>query len=66
LTAPATCWQAGDRIEQTYGIPLPGGLAPGAYPIEVGWYDANTGERWPYLVEGEQVGDRMLEEWVVR
>jgi hypothetical protein len=66
LTAPATCWQEGDWIEQRYALPLPQDLAPGAYAIEVGWYDADTGERWPYIVRGEPVGDRMLEEWVVR
>jgi hypothetical protein len=63
LTAPATCWQEGDRVEQRYVLPLPQGLAPGAYLIEVGWYDADTGQRWPYVVNGETVGDRMLEEW---
>jgi hypothetical protein len=63
LTAPATCWQAGDWIEQHYVLPLPPDLAPGTYPIEVGWYDADTGKRWPYVVNGETVGDRMLEEW---
>ena len=65
LTAPATCWQAGDWIEQDYIIPVPRGLQPGLYQIEVGWYDADTGARWPYVVKGETVGDRMLEDWKV-
>jgi hypothetical protein len=60
LTAPATCWQAGDWIEQHYPVSLPKDLKPGTYPIEVGWYDADTGERWRYVVKGETVGDRML------
>jgi hypothetical protein len=59
-TAPATSWQAGDQIRQDYRIPLPAGLAPGTYQVEVGWYDTGTGERWPYVVEGETVGDRIL------
>jgi hypothetical protein len=65
LTAPATCWQAGDWIEQRYLIPLPDDLPPGAYQIEVGWYDADTGQRWPYVVKGETVGDRMLADWEI-
>jgi hypothetical protein len=63
LTAPATCWQAGDWIEQRYPIPLPPDLHPGTYPIEVGWYDSDTGQRWAYTVGGEVVGDRWLLEW---
>jgi hypothetical protein len=63
LTAPATCWQAGDRIEQRYAIPLPSELPPGAYPIEIGWYDADTGQRWAYRLGDEIAGDRWLVEW---
>jgi hypothetical protein len=63
LTAPATCWQAGDWIEQHYVFPIPQELQPGRYQIEIGWYDADTGQRWPYVVNGETVGDRMLEDW---
>lgn len=60
LTAPATCWQAGDWIEQRYPIALPPDLPPGSYAIEVGWYDAQTGARWAYRVQDEVVGDRWL------
>ena len=63
LTAPATCWQAGDRIEQRYAISLPSDLPPGSYPIEIGWYDADTGQRWAYRLGEERVGDRWLVEW---
>jgi hypothetical protein len=60
LTSPATCWQVGDLIEQQYRIPLPEGLSPGSYPIEIGWYDADTLERWPCLESERPVGDRFL------
>jgi hypothetical protein len=63
LTAPATCWQAGDWIEQRYAIPLPQELPPGVYPVEVGWYDAETGRRWRFTMDGAVVGDRWLLEW---
>ena len=63
LTAPATCWQIGDWIEQRYPIAVPPDLPPGRYPIEVGWYDADTGKRWAYLVGGDVAGDRWLLEW---
>jgi hypothetical protein len=60
LTAPATCWQQGDLIQQVYTISLPTDLAPGTYQVEVGWYDADTLQRWPCSVDGERVGDRLL------
>ncbi len=60
LTAPATCWQPGDVIIQNYAIPLPADLPPGRYQIEVGWYDAETVQRWPCLLDGRLVGDRFI------
>lgn len=60
LTAPATCWQQGDLIQQIYRIPLPADLPSGVYRIELGWYDATTGERWPCQVDGSPSGDRFL------
>jgi hypothetical protein len=60
LTAPATCWQRQDLIHQQYRIPIPADLPPGAYRIEVGWYDATSGARWPCTIRGEPAGDRWL------
>ncbi len=60
LTAPATCWQPGDLIVQQYDIPIPADLAPSAFAVEVGWYDADTLQRWPCVVSGEARGDRLL------
>lgn len=60
LTAPATCWEAGDEVRQRYRFAAPGDLPPGSYRIEIGWYDAETQERWPCYVGGERTGDRFL------
>jgi len=60
LTAPATCWQPGDVIAQQYEIPIPAGITPGTYAVEVGWYDADTLQRWPCMANGETCGDRQL------
>ena len=60
LTAPATCWQPGDRIAQQYSISLPQDLATGVYRIEVGWYDAEDITRWPAYTGEDPIGDRFL------
>ncbi len=60
LTAPATCWQPGDLVEQIYAIPLPDDLAPAKYQLEIGWYDAESVQRWPLTVGGAPGGDRLL------
>ena len=60
LTAPATCWLTGDVIVQHYDLPLPERLSPGSYAIEIGWYDPESGKRWPAQVEGVAIGDRWL------
>ena len=60
LTAPATCWQKGDLIDQEYQITLPAGLAPGTYQVEIGWYDAESLERWACYLDDELIGDRLM------
>jgi hypothetical protein len=60
IASPATCWQANDRLTQRYTIALPQGLAPGTYQVEIGWYDAETVQRWPLTIAGKQAGDRLL------
>ena len=39
---PTTTWQAGERIEDNYGILVPSTLAAGTYTLEIGMY---SGER---------------------
>ncbi len=41
---PTTSWVAGERIVDRHGLFLPE-MAPGAYHVRVGLYDADTGER---------------------
>jgi len=65
LAAPATCWEVGDELVQHYRIELPQELPRGSYRVEIGWYDAETLERWPCYVGEEHVGDRFLVEGVI-
>jgi hypothetical protein len=44
-TAPTTGWVADEVLDDTYVVEVPGGLAAGEYPIEVGVYDPRTGDR---------------------
>jgi hypothetical protein len=58
--APPNRWQAGDLMVQVHRFALAGDLAPGEYPIELGWYERDTGVRWAVDVgSGGQV-DRLL------
>lgn len=43
---PTDQWQAGQRVQELYGIVLPGPVEPG-YTLQVGWYEPNTGQRLP-------------------
>lgn len=52
---PTTGWQPGEYIADRYVIPLDRNAAPGRYQIEVGLYDAATGERAPVKVDGATV-----------
>jgi hypothetical protein len=36
---------SGTSFWQISGLTLPGDLPPGQYPVEVGWYNPDTGER---------------------
>lgn len=44
---PTTGWQAGETIDDLYGLQLPGNIPPGDYVIEVGMYDPATMARLP-------------------
>ncbi|MFN8484817.1 MAG: glycosyltransferase family 39 protein [Anaerolineae bacterium] len=52
---PTTGWRPGEYIADRYVIPLERNAAPGRYQIEVGLYDAATGERLPVKVDGATV-----------
>lgn len=42
---PITRWLPGEVVVDTYQIALPAGLAAGKYPLEIGLYMAETGQR---------------------
>ncbi len=51
-------WQAGEVIQDRYGLLLPGDIPPGEYEIEVGMYDPATGTRLPIVdAQGNRVAD---------
>ena len=43
--APTTGWVSGEAIDDEYAIALPPQLAAGDYPVEIGLYDAKSGDR---------------------
>jgi hypothetical protein len=58
--APPNRWLAGDVVVQLHRFALPVDLAPGDYPIELGWYERDTGVRWRAAAGGGQEVDRLL------
>jgi hypothetical protein len=59
--APTTGWIPGETITDEYQLVVDPEAPPGEYIIEIGMYDANTGERLPaYGGAEESVGDRIL------
>ena len=57
-TYPTSRWLAGEVVIDSYGIVIPDDAAPGDYPLEVGLYLPETGERLPVVVDGVAVGER--------
>ncbi len=43
--APTPGWVVGEIIDDEYAMTLPGGLAIGEYPVEIGVYDPRSGDR---------------------
>jgi hypothetical protein len=65
---PTTRWVKGEVVTDRYNIPIKPDAPPGEYVIEIGLYNAATGERLPVLDErGESVDDRVLlrKVWVI-
>jgi 4-amino-4-deoxy-L-arabinose transferase-like glycosyltransferase len=58
--APPNRWLGGDVIVQLHRMVLPAGLAPGVYPVEIGWYERDSGLRWAVTLDGGQAVDRLL------
>lgn len=45
------------QAEETRSVPLPAGLAPGAYAVRLGLYDPATQTRLPVSIDGAPAGD---------
>ncbi len=58
LDAPAFGWQSGDLIAQVQHLQLPSRSQP--VWIEIGLYNADSGDRLPVMVDGREVDRRLL------
>jgi hypothetical protein len=57
-TYPSQLWADGEVFDETVSLVLPPDLLPGDYPITIGIYDYETGQRLPVTIPGEgQPGD---------
>jgi len=65
---PTTSWQPGETLQDSYVIHLPGDMAPGDYPLRIGFYDPVTGERLSpvYDADGVLQADDQIQLDVVR
>jgi hypothetical protein len=58
---PTTDWRVGETIVDKYSIIIPPNAPAGRYELEVGLYDATTGQRLPLLDKtGQQQNERVL------
>ena len=66
-TYPTTGWVEDEVITDEYEIVVQSDAPPGEYQIEVGMYDAATGQRLPIFDEGgtRLPGDRILLDQVI-
>jgi len=60
-TLPTTSWVAGEVITDKYEIAIHSDAQPGRYVLEIGFYDADTGQRLPVVnQEGQRLDDKVL------
>jgi hypothetical protein len=64
--APPNRWIGDDVVVQVHRFILPNDLAPGIYPIELGWYERDTGVRWRVQDPGGGQIDRLLLQQALR
>lgn len=58
---PTTIWEAGEVVDDRWGMMVGAHTPPGTYPLYVGAYDPTTGARLPLqTAEGGVVGDMLL------
>lgn len=60
LAVPASTWRAGDVFIQLHDVLLDPALPPGLYHLEIGLYSQAGNVRFPVMVGGEAIGDRLL------
>ena len=61
LGFPSAGWRAGDVWVQQNDLPLPCGIEPGTYQLEIGVYSQADGSRWRVIdAAGTDRGDRLL------
>ena len=58
---PSALWAAGEVFDETVSLVIPAGIPPGEYPINVGLYDYNSGNRLPLVAGGERMAADVLE-----
>jgi len=51
---------AGDVFVQVHRFPVPSDAPPGEYPLEIGVYRPDSGQRWNVPLEGVGAADRLL------
>jgi hypothetical protein len=60
-TLPTTSWVAGEIITDRYEIAVHPDAQPGRYVLEIGFYDADTGQRLPVVnQESHPLDDKVL------
>jgi len=65
-TFPFWLWQAGDVVRDVRWMPVPGGLPPGQYTLQVGLYDIVTGvRRAAWDADGVRFADDVVPAMVV-
>lgn len=58
---PTTAWPPGETLDDAYAVPLDAGAPPGLYKVEVGLYEAATGERLRVTdANGQDLGDALI------
>ncbi len=66
-TRPTTGWVAGEVIADSYEMTVEAEAPPGPYRLEIGMYEALSGERLPITLEGQRLPeDRLLLEPTIR
>jgi hypothetical protein len=57
---PSSLWLPGEVVVETTYLHIPSTITPGEYPIAIGLYQWQTGERLPALVEGQRLDADVL------